>query len=79
MSRWSPRELGVRVALLLLGLCIAHLGVTLFLQSDLGSDPFNVFVQGLFRGLPWPGWASSAGTNLLYFSRKIPGSASRNW
>ena len=58
MSRWSPRELGVRVALLLLGLCIAHLGVTLFLQSDLGSDPFNVFVQGLFRGLPWPGWAS---------------------
>lgn len=50
------RETAVRVVLLLLGLCIAHLGVTLFLQSDLGSDPFNVFIQGLYRGLPWYGW-----------------------
>ena len=58
MNRRSLRELGVRVVLLLLGLCIAHLGVTLFLQSNLGSDPFNVFVQGLFRGLPWPEWAA---------------------
>ena len=32
MSRRSPRELAVRVILLLAGLCIAHLGVTLFLQ-----------------------------------------------
>lgn len=48
----------MRVALLLMGLCIAHLGVTLFLQTDLGSDPFNVFVQGLFRSLPWPAWAA---------------------
>ena len=47
----------VRVALLLAGLCIAHLGVTLFLQTNLGSDPFNVFVQGMFRALPWPSWA----------------------
>ena len=54
MRGWTRRELAVRVALLLAGLCIAHLGVTLFLQSDLGSDPFNVFVQGLFRGIPWP-------------------------
>jgi uncharacterized membrane protein YczE len=44
----------IRVALLLLGLTIAHLGVTLFLQADLGSDPFNVLIQGLFRFLPWP-------------------------
>ena len=43
---------------LLAGLCVAHLGVTLFLQSDLGSDPFNVFVQGLFRGIPWPAFAA---------------------
>lgn len=50
------RGTAVRVVLLLLGLCIAHLGVTLFLQSDLGSDPFNVFIQGLYRGLPWYGW-----------------------
>ena len=42
-------EWAVRIVILLLGLCIAHLGVTLFLLSDLGSDPFNVFVKGLFR------------------------------
>ena len=45
----SLKEWGLRVAVLLAGLCVAHLGVTLFLLSDLGSDPFNVFVQGLFR------------------------------
>ena len=54
----SIKEWGLRVAILLLGLCIAHLGVTLFLLSDLGSDPFNVFVQGVFRSLErvtrWP-------------------------
>ena len=33
----------------MVGLTIAHLGVTLFLLSDLGADPFNVFVQGVFR------------------------------
>ena len=52
MNRRSLREMAVRVVLLLLGLWIAHLGVTLFLQTNLGSDPFNVFVQGLFRALP---------------------------
>ncbi len=57
MNRRSPRETAVRVILLLAGLCIAHLGVTVFLQTDLGSDPFNVFVQGLFRAMPWPEWA----------------------
>ncbi len=48
-SVWIPR-----ILLLLTGLTIAHLGVTLFLQADLGSDPFNVFIQGLFRIIPWP-------------------------
>ena len=57
MKRRSFREMAVRVVLLLIGLWIAHLGVTLFLQTNLGSDPFNVFVQGLFRALPWPAWA----------------------
>lgn len=57
MNRRSLREMAVRVVLLLLGLWIAHLGVTPFLQTNLGSDPFNVFVQGLFRALPWPDWA----------------------
>ena len=46
---WIPR-----VVLLLVGLTIAHLGVTLFLQADLGSDPFNVLIQGLFRKISWP-------------------------
>lgn len=58
MKGWTRRELAVRVVLLLAGLCVAHLGVTLFLQSALGSDPFNVFVQGLFRGIPWPAFAA---------------------
>lgn len=57
MKRRSFREMAVRVVLLLIGLWIAHLGVTLFLQTNLGSDPFNVFVQGLFRAIPWPEWA----------------------
>ena len=33
----------------MVGLTIAHLGVTLFLLTELGSDPFNVLVQGLYR------------------------------
>ena len=49
--RRSGKEWVLRVGILLVGLCIAHLGVTLFLLSDLGSDPFNVFVQGLYRTL----------------------------
>ena len=44
MKIWLPR-----VVLLLLGLTIAHLGVTLFLLANLGSDPFNVLIQGLHR------------------------------
>ena len=34
---------------LLIGLTIAHLGVTLFLLSALGADPFTVFVEGLSK------------------------------
>lgn len=45
----SIKEIAVRMVILFVGLCIAHLGVTLFLLADLGSDPFNVFVQGVFR------------------------------
>ncbi len=47
----STKEIAVRMAILFVGLCIAHLGVTLFLLADLGSDPFNVLVQGIFRTL----------------------------
>lgn len=37
------------LVILLLGLIIAHLGVTLFLISELGTDTFTVFIQGLSR------------------------------
>lgn len=47
----SAKEIVVRMLILFVGLCIAHLGVTLFLLADLGSDPFNVLVQGVFRTL----------------------------
>ena len=47
----SLKEWGIRIVILLIGLTIAHLGVTLFLLADLGSDPFNVLIQGIFRTL----------------------------
>ncbi len=59
------KELAVRVLLLLAGLTVAHLGVTLFLESDLGADPFNVLIQGLYRGLPWPDWMTHGRVHLL--------------
>lgn len=59
------REFLVRVILLLTGLTVAHLGVTLFLESNLGADPFNVLIQGLYRALPWPGWMTHGRVHLL--------------
>ena len=47
----KAKEWIIRVIILMIGLTIAHLGVTLFLLSNLGADPFNVFVQGMFRTL----------------------------
>ena len=47
----SLKETIARLLILLLGLTIAHLGVTLFLLADLGADPFNVLVQVIFRTL----------------------------
>lgn len=41
-----------RLLILVIGLTIAHLGVTLFLLSNLGSDPFNVLIQGIANILP---------------------------
>ena len=49
MKKPFSREFWIRVLLLLIGLAIAHLGVTLFLLTELGSDPFNVLIQGLCR------------------------------
>ena len=55
--RRSFREWLIRIIILMVGLTIAHLGVTLFLLTELGSDPFNVLIQGLFRTLSaWTGW-----------------------
>lgn len=45
----SIKETLIRIIILFIGLSVAHLGVTLFLLADLGADPFNVFVQGLFH------------------------------
>ena len=39
----------IRVIILFVGLVIAHFGVSLFLLANLGSDPFNVMIQGLSR------------------------------
>lgn len=51
MNSRTLKESFIRVIILLIGLIIAHLGVTLFLLSNMGSDPFNVLIQGLFRSL----------------------------
>lgn len=48
------QQWGKQVFLLLVGLTIAHLGVTLFLLAELGSDPFNVMIQGLHHTLGLP-------------------------
>lgn len=47
----SLKESMLRIIILFVGLTIAHFGVTLFLLSNLGADPFNVFVQGIFHTL----------------------------
>ena len=52
MKPKSMSEFIKRLLILFLGLTIAHLGVTLFLLSNLGSDPFNVLIQGIANLLP---------------------------
>ena len=53
----TGKEILLRLVILMVGLIIAHFGVTLFLLSNLGADPFNVLVQGVCRTLekatPW--------------------------
>ncbi len=46
-SKRSGKDWAIALAFLFLGLTVAHLGVTLFLLSELGTDPFTVFIQGL--------------------------------
>ena len=45
----NRKEWWLRLGFLTLGLAIAHLGVTLFLLSNLGTDAFTVFASGLAR------------------------------
>ncbi|MDO5136210.1 MAG: hypothetical protein Q4D55_09165 [Eubacteriales bacterium] len=45
----TPLQWVKALAALLAGLTIAHLGVTLFLLSEMGTDTFTVFIQGLSR------------------------------
>lgn len=49
----TPTQKIKQIILLILGLSVAHLGVTFFIQANLGTDPFNVLVQGIFRSVPW--------------------------
>lgn len=48
-SAKSHKEWLIRLCLLTIGLIIAHLGVTLFLVSNLGTDTFTVFASGVSR------------------------------
>lgn len=50
----TPIQKVKQIILLIFGLSVAHLGVTFFIQANLGTDPFNVLVQGIFRSVPWP-------------------------
>lgn len=45
------KEWLVKIIVLMVGLTIAHLGCTLFILSNLGNDPYNVLIQGLFRSI----------------------------
>lgn len=43
------KEWAVGLIILFAGLTIAHLGVTMFLISDLGTDTFTILIQGISR------------------------------
>lgn len=45
-STRSKKDWVIGLIVLFVGLTIAHLGVSLFLLSSLGSDPFTVIIQG---------------------------------
>lgn len=53
-NKKNYREWLPRLALLTLGLIIAHLGVTLFLISSLGTDTFTVFAAGISNTIHIP-------------------------
>lgn len=48
-SKRSAKDWIKALIVLLTGLTVAHLGVALFLLSELGTDTFTVFIQGLAK------------------------------
>lgn len=50
-SARTAKDWAKALLILLIGLTVAHLGVTLFLLSELGTDTFTVFIQGLSRNV----------------------------
>ncbi|MFI3211911.1 MAG: YitT family protein [Eubacteriales bacterium] len=46
-SERSKLEWAQGLLVLFIGLCIAHLGVTLFVLANLGTDTFTVLIQGI--------------------------------
>ncbi len=46
-SRRTPKQWAQGLTALFIGLTIAHLGVSLFVLSNLGSDAFTVMIQGI--------------------------------
>lgn len=46
-SARTTKEWAQGLLVLVIGLTIAHLGVSLFLVSELGTDTFTIFIQGL--------------------------------
>ncbi len=46
-SKRSKKEWAQGLLVLYIGLVIAHLGVSLFLITDLGADTFTIFIQGI--------------------------------
>lgn len=48
-SKRTAKQWAQGILVLLTGLIIAHLGVTLFVLTELGTDTFTIFVQGIAR------------------------------
>jgi len=48
-SKRTPKQWAQGLTALVAGLTIAHLGVSLFLVSELGSDTFTLLIQGISR------------------------------
>lgn len=55
MKQKNWAALAVRIVLLLAGLTIAHLGVALFLRSDLGSTRSTCWCRAFTGSCPGPG------------------------